>query len=357
MKKFTNIITLLFLFQLTGCRESDSNIKKDSNQKNYGNTIKILKSIIFHQEPLKCLGNQYSAFSCFDEKKNLSISFSSDAKTISFLQNKNNYTHKLDNSFGDLGYQTYLFVNNKEEIILLDIFLENGHLYNVYYIDSISIKFLGKKEIVFNEEQGVSNNLKVQRKENTITILLKNSLENLQFNIDQAKNISIDNTASITKLMDANIDTPEKIVNYLIFKKEKNNKLIIDESILNYIQTHTTETQNKYVLALDKYVTNEIRKYKDGDKSEWNKEEIMKIIAYASNTTDPLFKKYWIKSPENWHNGKWGNILSFCSLVYQDSFWKELLTEFDKNNYYNLPNLEEMTQYASEFDKIGPPEN
>lgn len=157
------------------------------------------------------------------------------------------------------------------------------------------------------------------------------------------------------ELMRNNISTPEKITDNLIFTKGPDNSLQINTDILDYIQKNTTATQNQYTIALEKYVTHEIIKFYDDKDSPWTETELIKIIAFASNTTDPLHQKLWKKSPDNWHNGMWGNILSFTYLVYRKPLWGKLQEQFKKENYYNLPNLKAMVSYAMEFDKFGPP--
>lgn len=82
---------------------------------------------------------------------------------------------------------------------------------------------------------------------------------------------------------------------------------------------------------------------------------MFRIIAYASNITDPLFKKYWKENFSKWNNGKSGNILGFCNVAYRDKIWNKLIANFKDNKYYGLNNLEDMIYYASEFDSTGAP--
>ncbi|MET3038360.1 hypothetical protein ABXT08_19910 [Chryseobacterium sp. NRRL B-14859] len=160
---------------------------------------------------------------------------------------------------------------------------------------------------------------------------------------------------SINEIMEKNKSNPGEVTDYLIFTKDPSSKLQINTEILNYIQKNTTAQQNQYTIALEKYVTREIIKFYDEKSSPWTEEELIKIIAFASNTTDPLHKKFWKEAPDNWHNGMWGNILSFCYLVYPNTLWINFQNQMKKENYYNLPHIKEMISYATEFDKFGPP--
>lgn len=156
------------------------------------------------------------------------------------------------------------------------------------------------------------------------------------------------------KLFADNLSSPDNITNNLIFIKN-NNKLEINLELLNYIQKNTTATNNIYSISLSNYVRGLVTNYYDQNDRTWKEDELFKIIAYASNTTDPLFKKYWKRNFEQWDNGRSGNILGFCNLVYHDQIWDKLTDNFDKNNYYNLPYLKDMIWYGSEFDETGAP--
>ncbi|SDJ20990.1 hypothetical protein [Chryseobacterium jejuense] len=213
------------------------------------------------------------------------------------------------------------------------------------YIEKI---FINDKNIIIRENYWSSNE---KRRKN-------DKLKEYNFDFSETnsnQDIKSNPSTEVNDLMIKNISTPEKVTDYLIFTKDKNNKLNISAEILNYIQKNTTATENRYTIALERYVSNEITKFFDEKKSVWTEEELIKIIAFASNTTDPLHKKYWKESPENWHNGMWGNILSYCYLVYPKNLWPNLQKQFKKENYYNLPYLKEMTSYATEFDRFGPP--
>lgn len=176
--------------------------------------------------------------------------------------------------------------------------------------------------------------------------------------INNVENIAVvenSDLSELEKMMKQNASAPENVTDKLIFTKDSSNKLQINTEILNYIQTHTTATNNTYVIALQKYVTDQIISFYDDGKRHWTEEQLIKIIAYASNTTDPLHKKLWKESPEHWHRGMWGNILSFCYVVYPKTLWVKLQAQQKKENYYNLPNVKEMMSYAQEFDRFGPP--
>ncbi|AYZ37312.1 hypothetical protein EGY07_18085 [Chryseobacterium indologenes] len=184
-----------------------------------------------------------------------------------------------------------------------------------------------------------------------ICILSLFSCKKEQRNINVSRNSDI----SIHEIMEKNKYNPQEVTDHLIFTKDRNNTHQINTAILNYIQKNTTAQQNQYTLALEKYVTQEIIKFYDDKNSPWTEEKLIKIIAFAANTTDPLHQKFWKESPDNWHKGMWGNILSFCCLTYPKTLWINFQNQVKKENYYNLPHIKEMISYASEFDKFGPP--
>ncbi|WP_123868052.1 hypothetical protein [Chryseobacterium lactis] len=352
MKNILNLIVLLFFFITISCKENHS-VNRDPIASKDNALDSLEKNIEFKQIILKCSGDDYSAKKCISEKDKVAISFLE--KTISITIKDIVFKANIENS-GELGYQMYLYgspQNNK--VIIFDTFLENGHLFYTYFYDNTSIKYLGKKEVIINEESSILENIRINKNKNELIISFGNSITDLKFNID--KSINSDNTSniSISEIMEKNKSNPEEVTNHLIFTKDRNNKLQINTEILSYIQKNTTAQQNQYTLALEKYVTHEIIKFYDDKNSPWTEEELIKIIAFASNTTDPLHKKFWKESPDNWHNGMWGNILSFCYLVYPETLWIKLQNQLKKESYYNLPYLKEMISYASEFDKFGPP--
>ena len=59
-----------------------------------------------------------------------------------------------------------------------------------------------------------------------------------------------------------------------------------------YISKYTTSKNNTYVLSLEKYAIHQIDQYYGYNNRQWSEEELVKIVAYASNTTDSLHKKY-----------------------------------------------------------------
>lgn len=349
MKNLTNLFILLFFFNLLSCKENRPKQEKiDKSKTSY--------SIDFKQEQLECTGEKYSSNKCIDKNKKLSISF--DKSSIVFIHNNRKYIHELNNLNSDLGYETFLFKNNDDKIILIDNFLENGHLFLVYYVNKNSIKFLGKNEIINTTEENDAYNFKIKKTDSKVDIFLNSQLGNFSFDLEKAINLNTDNSSKATlniSFLNDNIRTPDKITNKLIFTKDKLGKLIINTDILDYIQKNTTDSNNSYSMSLSKYVTQLIINYYDNESTEWDEEDLFKIIGYAADTTDPLFKKYWKNNLEKWNNGQEGYILGFCNVAYHDQIWTKLTNNFKENKYYNLPNLEEMVWYGSDFDKVGVP--
>lgn len=349
MKNLTNLFILLFFFNLLSCKENSPKQEKIDK-------LTTLYSIDFKQEQLNCTGEKYSSNKCIDKNKNLSISF--DKNSILFTNNNKNYIDKLNNS-SDLGYETFLFgSSNDEKIILIDNFLENGHLFLVYYVNNNNIKFLGKNEVINNTEENNAYNFKIKKTDDKVDIFLNPQLGNFSLDIEKAANLNNnDDKKAILNInfLNDNIATPDKITSELIFTKDKSGKLIINTDILDYIQKNTASSNNSYSMSLSKYVTQLIINFYDDESTEWREEDLFRIIGYAANTTDPLFKKYWKNNPEEWNNGQGGYILGFCNVAYHDQIWAKLTNNFKQNKYYNLPYLEEMVWYGSDFDKAGAP--
>lgn len=348
-----SLILIILLFITFSCKENASKNRQDNiSKKNVLDNVNN-KEAEFQEIGLKCSGDEYNARECSNKKEKVSISFSQQA--INFSIDRASFDDYDVVRLGDLGYRAYLYGNTQNKVIIIDSFLENGHLFYIYFYDKTGLKFLGKKEVTMTDESVVIDKIKISQIKNELIVFIGKGIENLKFNIDKGIDLNAKAKVSVNKIMNQNLLAPENVTNKLIFTKDSSNKLQINTEILNYIQTHTTATNNAYVIALQKYVTDQIISFYDDGERHWTEEQLIKIIAYASNTTDPLHKKLWKESPEHWHRGMWGNILSFCYVVYPKTLWVKLQAQLKKENYYNLPNVKEMMSYATEFDRFGPP--
>lgn len=151
--------------------------------------------IDFKQEQLHCTGEKYDSNQCSDRDNNLSIFFNRNA--ILFTSNNKNYIDK-SNSSSDLGNETFLFKNNDEKVILIDNFLENGHLFLIYYVNNNSIKFLGKKEITNTTDQNPNYSFRIEKRDTIIDIFLNTKLKNISFDIKKAIDLNINEIKEIT---------------------------------------------------------------------------------------------------------------------------------------------------------------
>lgn len=186
MNKILYITLILLNLNLLSCKQKESNRSPVENSNQSLDSIKNTESLSFEEEKLNCKGEQYSSSSCSDTNKQVSILFNDSS--VSFLLNHKNFNFNLENSFGQLGYKTSLFINDKDKIIIIDEFLEFNHLYYMFYINSNNdIYFLGKKEINVNDEVDVVN-LKVKKNSNLITVSLNDKIENINFELSNLKN-------------------------------------------------------------------------------------------------------------------------------------------------------------------------
>ena len=149
---------------------------------------------------------------------------------------------------------------------------------------------------------------------------LKNIQKKIAYSLEKNKKESYN--FSIEDLLQENKSTPEKVVDELIFTKDKNDSLQINTEILDYISKTTTRENNAYLFSLENYA------YKNRNREHWKISDRAKIGAYIFNTTYPLRKKYWADKFDEWYGGKPEKLLG------SGSYWQE-------NNYYGLPKLEE----------------
>ncbi|MGE8552424.1 MAG: hypothetical protein ACN6OB_00630 [Chryseobacterium jejuense] len=183
MRNSLNLIVLLFFFITVSCSEKPSTNKEENNSKN--NALDRLhdKDIEFQKLELKCFGEEYNAKQCGNEKEKISISFSKGS--ISFSIKGVNFHDYNSSGLDDLGYQTFLYGDRNNRVIIIDSFLESGHLFYIYFYDKTGMKFLGKKEITIIDESIILDKIKVNQIKNELIIFIGNGIEKLKFNIDK----------------------------------------------------------------------------------------------------------------------------------------------------------------------------
>lgn len=136
----------------------------------------------------------------------------------------------------------------------------------------------------------------------------------------------------------------------VIFTKKPNGRLEIKTDILKSIVTNTNQNDIFFARNILLYCFNLI-----GDHAENNftDSEKAKIIAFASNSIDPIYQKYHSIHEQHWGTG---SIMSHYMTNIGAEKWRKAEATFKKNKYYNLPELEKMINYAYEFDRIGAPD-
>ncbi|WP_295843131.1 hypothetical protein [uncultured Apibacter sp.] len=140
-------------------------------------------------------------------------------------------------------------------------------------------------------------------------------------------------------VMEKNYERPWEIVENSIFVKNCNGNLEIREGILNYIWENTNNEERKYAMQL-LYLS---------DRDDWkdfSDSEYTKILAYMANTFDPLTEKYEQVGLQS--SAKW-SILGGLHFSLPEKEWNKLIKEFKKNNYYNLPHLQEAIKIAETY--------
>lgn len=358
-------INILFIVTLLSCK--DTVAKKINNKSENSQVNEILEFVNYNERKSE---NGINIF----YYENTLITIDYDKHTILGLKNNEELNLyeiiDLDLDLGELNLLKFRKNSTVLYLIELDNFTQRDYKVILYYNNILYN--LGEFSYSFIEQKVTENtNLKFEVEINNNNLFISeinktgNLFESYEFINSEKLNVKKSYKDYYNYLIEkdenkipnsaGSIGDPEYVAKYIIFTKDANGILQINKEYLKYIQQNTSAKQNQYVLALEKYVTHEIIKYFNNE-STWTEEELIKIIAYASNTTDPLFKKLWTKSPENWNYGMWGNILGFCYLVYNDRLWMKMLNQFEQENYYNLPHLKEMVHYAEQFDKFGPPD-
>lgn len=136
----------------------------------------------------------------------------------------------------------------------------------------------------------------------------------------------------------------------IIFIKNANGNLEIRTQVLNFIAAHAN--QNDVVLARN-ILLYCISLTDNKEDTYFSDAQKAKIIAFAANAIDPIFKKYHRVDNQNWGTA---SILSYYINTVGEQKWNEAEASYTKEKYYNLPNLAEMIEYAKQFDHIGAPD-
>lgn len=342
---------MFFFFSTFSCKEKNS-VSKGNNFEQQGvDTINHKKKLQYKPVALRCIGEQYSALKCFDDKEKTIISFSE--KNIIFNFNKSNFKYDELNLPMELGYQTYLFENGRDEIIIIDFFLENGSVIYAYYFDKNELKFLGKKEIFINEDDPKTLNVE-EVHDGLIVSVAKNS-KNINFKFSDAIKLN-----SFTELSNEKVDINDSKNDSfkIIFSKDEKNRLVIDEKLLNEITKKSDLDQGKTASVLNSDIFNMLNNKKNGKNINFTDTEIYKILAYTINTTDPIYYKYFDSKMVSWGKYSFGDSRGGASLSegialgnYLTPQELSILSEnFDENEYYHLENLKKIMEKTSWFE-------
>ncbi|RAJ26397.1 hypothetical protein [Pedobacter cryoconitis] len=146
-----------------------------------------------------------------------------------------------------------------------------------------------------------------------------------------------------------NIDSFEKLGSILFIKKPDGD-LEIRTAILNFIAAKTNKSDVILARNILLYCINLIDNRKE---SEFTAPQIAKIIAFAANSIDPIYKKYHGINDQHWGTA---SILSYYLANIGEQQWNEVEAGYLKKKYYDLANLSAMIAYATQFDQIGAPD-
>lgn len=139
----------------------------------------------------------------------------------------------------------------------------------------------------------------------------------------------------------------------LVFAKDCNKELEVREGILQSLTAVYQKSSNPHDLfGLMEFSS---KLLETDEFNNYSEKEKIKMIAYLANTYDFLFKK------NHRHQDGWDPRWNILGTYFEDDSrskvkWPKLKEEMQKNNYYNLPNLKEIINYAEGFDSVGAPD-
>lgn len=115
----------------------------------------------------------------------------------------------------------------------------------------------------------------------------------------------------------------------IIFVKNCKGELEIKTELLKYIKEHTKSDENRLLNALENFG------YALKDNTNFTSDEKYKILAYIGNTVDPFYLNF---AGINSGNAVWNAESVLYNSVVED---KNIISVFQKNNYYGLPDLKD----------------
>lgn len=246
-----------------------------------------------------------------------------------------------------------LFIDKERKIITPMVFLE----------DLIKINNIDKKE--YSVKQNLSivslNKYLMYGDKAGLIYLLSREKEMahdllLNFNYDKEDKINKSVLDSLYNRCNPRSYEFGQEVRSLIFVDnfKTDDKLYIREGILKTIEHITNENEGTYAIELIDSTLYLLRELDKSDLTKAQKGYSYKKIGYLANTCDPLFRKYHLSRTVRWGRG---NILGAYHASLEDlEPWYDLKNTFIENNYYNLPHLEEMVDYAEQFSDKETPE-
>lgn len=116
----------------------------------------------------------------------------------------------------------------------------------------------------------------------------------------------------------------------ILFVKDCEGKLEIREGLLEYIARRTQSEEKRLADALYSFIVTYLE-----DKTQFTPAEKRKIVAYAAQTYEPLYEKFY----------KIGWPMGSMLMMYLQSD-EGAAEEFRKNRYYGLPDLQRYTEQA-----------
>ena len=144
-------------------------------------------------------------------------------------------------------------------------------------------------------------------------------------------------------------DNSFKELGSIIFIKKADDSLEIRSGILDFIAANS----NPKDVVLARNVLLYCISLTDSEDDDFSAAQKAKIIAFAANAIDPVYKKFHRIDDQNWGTA---SILSYYINNIGDQRWNEAEAGYIREKYYGLKNLKEMIAYAEEFDHIGAPD-
>ncbi|MBE0393767.1 hypothetical protein [Flavobacterium sp. PL002] len=276
MKNIKYILLFLLLFS---CKEKQSDLTLSQPEIEINSTKDSLININYTQIPINCEGKQFAPTNCENKEKSFFCKFTLDnnKSSVEFNYKSKIFIHSFTETPFELGFNSYLFENKSNMILILDSFLEYGHTFYVYQLDNDKdiVKFIGSKNFdakIDKNEIELKYNFDISENDETLILKLGSGYDEMNFNLSNS---------SVLPIKDINLSNVDSKIeskwigiykgSFLQFKEEYNDPrswatvyINLNKDSLTY-ELHSLKEENSILEIIDRETNSLTLKMENGN--------------------------------------------------------------------------------------------